>query len=100
MQIITNNVPRNLIHWCDLTPSEKEEFDWMNDWQKEEAGFIRYLGNVHYLFDFMNCQIEDWTWYHAYSAFTATLIKLHESGDKVIMGRAIIGNERTVFVPS
>jgi hypothetical protein len=56
MEITTNNIPRPILDAHELTPKEREEFDYL-DWDKLEAGedsasFFRYKGEVHYLGDF------------------------------------------------
>lgn len=56
MKITTNNVPRDIMNSWDLTPAEREEFDFI-DWDAAEAGndnpeFFRYKGDLHYLGDF------------------------------------------------
>lgn len=50
MQIITNNQPRNLISWYDLTEKERADFDYIED--GEFNGF-RYKGNIYDLGEFV-----------------------------------------------
>lgn len=50
MQITTNNQPRNLISWYDLTEKEQADFDYIEDGQFN--GF-RYKGQAYDLGEFV-----------------------------------------------
>ena len=54
IKVITNNIPRDVLYWFDLTPDEREEFDWLLDSSTltpEDATFFRYKGEVYCLED-------------------------------------------------
>ena len=58
MKIVTNNQPRPLIDFCELTPVERKEFDYMDDdAAADDAEFFRYKGLVYTTQDFM--RVED-----------------------------------------
>jgi hypothetical protein len=53
VDICTNWVPRDVINAWELTPAEREDFDYL-DWDRIEAGedsaeFFRYRGDLYYL---------------------------------------------------
>jgi hypothetical protein len=53
MQIITNNVPRDIVEAYELTKAEQAEFDFI-DWTDVDNGnaspeFFRYRGQLYYL---------------------------------------------------
>jgi hypothetical protein len=53
IRIITNNVPRDVINAWELTPQEREQFDYL-DWEaiedgRDNAEFFRYRGELYYL---------------------------------------------------
>ena len=50
--IITNNVPRNLLYWYELTAKEQAEFDYLDtDSKQQDANFVRYKGATYHLED-------------------------------------------------
>lgn len=101
MQIKTNNTPRLLLSWYELTEKEKQEFDYLTDDTPEEDicnEFFRYKGNVYDLSEFMridqtiapHCQREGWEAWHGYSSdsfFSGILVRYTEDCDRVIVGR-------------
>jgi hypothetical protein len=97
VEIRTNKVPRLIVEPYELTAREREDFDYL-DWQGIDAGtesaeFVRYLGRVYDLSEFMTPtggQFGDyWHGYDADTFFSATLIHLCENDpDRVVMGRA------------
>jgi hypothetical protein len=85
VKITTNNVPRPIIDGWDLTPEEREEFDFI-DWAAVEAGndnpaFFRYRGELYYLGDFMrwdgcgNEELLKWDGYNSDSYSTGLLVR-------------------------
>lgn len=55
-RIITNNQPRPIVDASELTPKEREDFDYL-DWDAIERGeddpsFLRYKGTLYLLNDF------------------------------------------------
>jgi len=85
--IITNNQPRNLLYWEELTAKEQKEFDdvKLND---NDEDFIRYKGVAYRLADFMMANaagMEDWDGIFHDTFFSGILIKFED--ECVIMGR-------------
>lgn len=93
MKIITNNQPRQLLGWWDLTDNEKQEFDWLETEEEQcSTEFFRYKRQVYTLEEFvLPCRdgaLSDWDGLHATSAFSAVLIKYtHGHDDEIVVGR-------------
>lgn len=92
MKIITNNQPRPLLGWWDLTDKEKQDFDWLETEEEQFlAIFFRYKGQVYNLEEFVRpCRdgaLSDWDGLHATSAFAGVLIKFIPGlDDEVVVG--------------
>jgi hypothetical protein len=92
MNIITNNVPRDIIYGFELTEKERKEFDYL-DWRKIESGeesrdFFRYKGNVYDLSDCERSVFNDWSGLYSESFFSGVVFKFAgDNMDKVIVGR-------------
>ena len=89
MKIITNNVPRLTLDAFELTPKEREEFDYL-DWAggDVDATFFRYKGQLYDLNEFMRQEGGDfkaWDGAAPDSYFSGILIKLID--ESVIVGR-------------
>jgi len=90
MNIITNNVPRQLIYGYELSPDEKHEFDYIAD--IEEHDFFRYRGFVYDPSEFMSAgridELKGWDGYSSDSYFSGTVIRYPDgASDEVIVGR-------------
>ena len=92
MEIITNNAPRQILYQWDLTPVEREEFDYLKN--DEDGNFVRYKGETYDLGEFMTTQgltefnpLKKWDGYHSDSFFSGIVVKYTEDNDYVIMGR-------------
>jgi len=88
LTIRTNNAPRDLLCWHDLSTRERKEFDYIDD--KESASFFRYRGWSYDLGEMMNVPsgsgLESWHGYHSDSYFSGIVIKLVDDGERVICG--------------
>ena len=98
----TNNVPRDLIDAWELTPAERADFDYLA-WDKIEAGedsasFFRYRGQLYDLGEFtrdygitkgagLPDHLSQWDGYASDSAFSATVVRIVDNGERVIVGR-------------
>ncbi len=90
MKIITNNQPRPLIYGCELSPKEREEFDYYDAEELDSALFFEYKGHVYDLGNFMRLDREQtefagWHGYHADSFFSGILVKLIDD-EAVVVG--------------
>lgn len=87
MKIKTNNQPRDIISWYDLTPEEQKEFDYLED---GEGLFFRYKNQVYDLGKFMRVDhttIPDkWHGYAADSYFSGVLVRYTSDCEQVIVG--------------
>ena len=88
MQIITNNIPRQLIYGYELTDKEKSNFDYLDD--IDNHNFVKYKGFIYDVGEFMridnNDALKDWNGYSSDSYFSGVLIKFIDS-DYVLMAR-------------
>ena len=92
MKIVTNNQPRPLLDWWDLSEKEQAEFDWLEtEEEQSSATFFRYKGQVYCLDEFTHTSTElfdDWDGLSSTSAFSAVLIKfVHGTDDEIVAGR-------------
>lgn len=95
MKIITNNQPRDIISWYDLTEKEQKEFDYLTE---GEGSFFRYKGWIYDLGEFMRIdtsiaphpQRKDWEKWHGYASdsyFSGVLVRYTSDYDQVIVGQ-------------
>lgn len=101
LKVVTNNHPRDTIDAWELTPAEREEFDYL-DWAAIEAGtdsatFVRAYGSLHDLGEFtadfgitkgagLPAHLSDWDGYRSDSAFSAMVVRFVEDNERVIVG--------------
>ena len=85
MKIVTNNCPRTILSWYDLTPAEQKEFDYLED---GEGSFFRYKGWVYNLEEAMRIEgVAGWQGYYGETAFSGVLIRYTSYFEQVIVGR-------------
>lgn len=87
--IRTNWIPRQLLYGYELSEKERKGFDYVED--IDNAGFVRYRGELYDISEFMwttNAAPFDayWHGYAADSFFSGVLIHLCEDSDYVVMG--------------
>ena len=85
MKIKTNNQPRDILSWYDLTPAEQKEFDYLED---GEGSFFRYKDWVYDLGEAMRIEgVAGWQGYYSGTAFAGVLIRYTSDCDQVIVGQ-------------
>ena len=93
MKIITNNQPRQLLYWEELTEKEQGEFDYLTP-EDTTNQFVRYKGWVYDVHDMMAVRAETlpadsflrkWHGYVGDSYFSGVVLKWTVDAD-VIMG--------------
>lgn len=95
MEIKTNNVPRDILYWEDLTPTERLEFDYLHSDDLPTSEFVRYKGVVYSLDEFSRITTpiaphpqrpgwEEFDGYASDSYFSGVLVKMTDS-DQVVM---------------
>jgi hypothetical protein len=98
----TNGVPRDVIDAHELTASERSGFDYL-DWSaiddgRDSASFFRYRGELYDLGEFtrdygiakgsgLPAHLSAWDGYQSDSAFSATVVRIVDGGDRVVVGR-------------
>lgn len=95
MKIVTNNQPRNILTWYDLTPDEQKEFEYFNP--SDIGQFFRYKNCVYDLWEFMRIdaniaphpQRDGWEKWHGYASdsyFSGVLVRYTSDCEQVIVG--------------
>jgi hypothetical protein len=100
-RVTTNNVPRDIVDACELTPAERETFDYL-DWPaidegRDSASFVRYKDELYDLGGFMRVEpggelaAEGWHGAAADSFFSGLLIRfVNDDYDTlVVVGRYV-----------
>lgn len=59
LTIVTNNVARNTIYGYELTPKEREEFDYYTPGELNEQSFVRYRKQVYDIGEFVRVESTD-----------------------------------------
>lgn len=86
MKIKTNNQPRNILSWYDLTPAEQKEFDYFDP--VNIGNFFRYKGNVYDIGEAMRIEgVAGWQGYYSGTAFSGVLIRYTSDCEQVIVGQ-------------
>jgi len=93
LKITTNNQPRDMLSWLDLTDKEKKEFDFDG---MEDTSYFRYKGWCYCLADFMCISdnspkaMQSWQGYHSDSFFSGIVIKFADKYcEQIIVGRFV-----------
>ena len=85
----TNNCPRPILYWWDLTEREREWLDYLDTEEKQEWGrFFRYKGEVYDLGEFTTVPPDFIGWHGIQSDtfFSAVLVKYTADYESVIVG--------------
>lgn len=101
MKVYTNNKPRNILGWHDLTEKEQLDFDYLNTEERQlDAEFFRYKGCVYDMGDFdgfcgsiaesfntVGNQTKDaWDGYQSDSFFSGVLMRYKNDFKQVVVG--------------
>jgi hypothetical protein len=93
IQVKTNNRPRDILTWHDLSAAERAEFDYLDSPDRQdEAQFIRYRGVAYDLGEFTSLRVtgtpefQSWHGVHADSYFSGVLVRFVNQCEQVIMG--------------
>lgn len=92
--IKTNNVPRQLLSWHELSEKERAEFDYLDTEEAQEwARFVRYKNWVYHTGDIMRIDVnrellpsgfENWHGYISDSFFSGVLFRISDDNESVI----------------
>ena len=86
MKIVTNNQPRAILSWYDLTPAEQKEFDYFDP--SNIGSFFRYKGNVYDIGEAMRIEgVAGWQGYYSGTAFSGVLVRYTSDCGRVIVGQ-------------
>lgn len=90
MKIITNNVPRDVLSFYELTEKQRAEFDYF-DAENDVGMFFRYRGEVYDLddgFDSVKDEgLRGWDAVQPDSFFSGICIRFTEDFEQVVVGR-------------
>jgi hypothetical protein len=93
MTIKTNNVPRDVVYWYELTEKERAEFDYIEtDDEQSEATFFRYKGEAYDLGEFLRWDNPasptrgNWDGYRSDSYFSGLAVRYVQDFERVIVG--------------
>ena len=101
LTIRTNNAPRDVVYFWELTTKEQAEFDYLDSEDAQSsASFFRYKGNVYGLNEFMRCPSSDasnpqmreagfhaWDGYSNDSYFSGIVVRYVQDNERVIVGQ-------------
>ena len=86
MQTITNNQYREILTGYDIPEKYHSDFDYMDD--INEGSFFKYRGQYYSLDNFMLASsLDNWDGIECDTFFSATVIKMSDCGDSVLVGR-------------
>lgn len=86
MDIITNHVPRDIIYGFQLSPKEREDFDYYSDDELDERQFFRYRGSVYDTSEFYPwLTLPKWDGFRSDSFFSGVAIKYVDDFERVVV---------------
>lgn len=91
LEIITNNRPRDIIDGWELSDSELEKFDYLEN--PRDNSFFRYRGQLHDIGEFMRVPKDSplatagFNGYSCDTYFSGIAIKLSPDGESVTVAR-------------
>lgn len=99
VKIYTNNRPRDLIAFCDLTKKEQAEFDYIEGEDQYSPRLVRYRGWVYDVNEFTSVPaalnppmfggLKAWQGYQSDSYFSGIVIRYTNDFESVIVGRYV-----------
>lgn len=91
MDIITNNVPRDIIYGYELSSKELAEFDYYTADELGDASFFRYRGHVYDLGEFMywdnpaSPTRDNWDGFQSDSYFSGVAVRYVNNFEQVVV---------------
>jgi hypothetical protein len=95
LTIKTNNVPRDVLHWWELTDKERAEFDYLDtENRRMEANFVRFknwvydLGDVECIGNYAQHEPKFKSWHGIVSDsyFSGVVFRYVDDFERVICG--------------
>lgn len=93
--IRTNNQPRLLLDWDQLTQREQSQFDYLDEDERIGRDFVRYRGYAYDIGEFMPAKgigMTGWCGYSSDSFFSGVLFKFDRSSGRPDYDRVVMGN--------
>lgn len=92
MTIRTNSHVYDLISFCDLTPKEAKDFDYIEEEEQYSPRLFRYRGNVYDANEFTSVyglgapsEFQKWSGYQSDSFFSGVLVRFVNDCEQVIV---------------
>ena len=93
LTIVSNNHWREILYGYSLPDSQRKEFDFLEGEEFDNASFVKYKNQYHYLGDFMSAGLScgkpvfpGWQGYESDSFFSGHVIRFSEDGEGVQIG--------------
>jgi len=92
LKIITNNVPRDIIHGFELSDAERAEFEYYSAEELDSASFVRYRGITYDLGEFTvwdnpaSPTRENWDGFRSDSYFSGIAVRYVDDFERVVCG--------------
>ncbi|WP_181109771.1 hypothetical protein [Pseudomonas oryzihabitans] len=92
MKVTTNNVPRDILNGFELSAKEWDDFDYVQEDERDSRQFFRYRGNLYDLGDAMrveqgNSLCKGWHGYYGETFFSAVVFRF-VGDEQVVVGHA------------
>jgi hypothetical protein len=87
MKVITNYQYRNMVYGYELTPKERQDFDYIDADDFDSHDFFRYMGQIYDVNEAERSNVAGWDGQFTDTFFSAILIKLDPEGDRIMVGR-------------
>ena len=91
MNIISNNIEREILNFCQLPDNVKSDFDYIDDPDNSGAMFAKYKGHYYDLGEFTRApdslELLGWQGINTESYFSGVLIRFTDDNEAIIMGR-------------
>lgn len=90
LNIITNNIPRDIIYGYQLPKKFRKEYDFMDEEEIDNSPFFKYRDWYFYIGDFMrisnDTDLKGWDGYMSETFFSGIVVKYTEDFDQIIVG--------------
>jgi hypothetical protein len=85
--IKTNNVPRQLFNWYELSNKKRNEFSYVDKEDCSSNSFFRYKGQLYYLGNFMRVgTLDGWEGAEFFTMHSGVCVRFTEGYEKVVVG--------------
>lgn len=88
MKITTNNQPRELVTWHDLSVAQREDFDYIAEDDRYSPRLFIYKGYPHDTNEFIrsNGELASWDGMQSDTFFSGVLVRYVDDFERVVVG--------------